>query len=96
MMNVLVRKNSKNSCLCFKCPRHVLTWQSQCRVHSLAAIKTCLNSDMAAVNGDWIDDKIKYRVTNSGSIDDEKRIFGQLSTLMIEKRIDQILLSLTQ
>ena len=34
--------------LCFKCSCHVPTWWPQCLVHSLAAIKTCLNSDMAA------------------------------------------------
>lgn len=48
------------------------------------------------VNGDWIDDKIESWVANSDSIDDEKREFlVQFSTLTTEKRIDQILLSLT-
>ncbi|KAE9603085.1 hypothetical protein Lalb_Chr12g0206601 [Lupinus albus] len=48
------------------------------------------------VNGDWIDDKIESWVSNSDSIDDKEREFlVQFSTLMIEKRIDQILLSLT-
>nr|YP_009431090.1 hypothetical chloroplast RF21 [Aphyllanthes monspeliensis]YP_009431107.1 hypothetical chloroplast RF21 [Aphyllanthes monspeliensis]ASW26525.1 hypothetical chloroplast RF21 [Aphyllanthes monspeliensis]ASW26544.1 hypothetical chloroplast RF21 [Aphyllanthes monspeliensis] len=48
------------------------------------------------VNGDWIDDKIESWVANSDSIDDEEREFlVQFSTLMTEKRIDQILLSLT-
>nr|AEX93965.1 hypothetical chloroplast RF21 [Asphodeline damascena] len=48
------------------------------------------------VNGDWIDDKIESWVANSDSIDDEEREFlVQFSTLMPEKRIDQILLSLT-
>nr|YP_010828164.1 putative chloroplast RF21 [Santalum spicatum]YP_010828172.1 putative chloroplast RF21 [Santalum spicatum]WFF45182.1 putative chloroplast RF21 [Santalum spicatum]WFF45190.1 putative chloroplast RF21 [Santalum spicatum] len=49
-----------------------------------------------SVNGDWIDDKIESWVANSDSIDDEEREFlVQFSTLTIEKRIDQILLSLT-
>nr|YP_010690634.1 Ycf2 protein [Cartonema parviflorum]YP_010690651.1 Ycf2 protein [Cartonema parviflorum]WBU14345.1 Ycf2 protein [Cartonema parviflorum]WBU14362.1 Ycf2 protein [Cartonema parviflorum] len=48
------------------------------------------------VKGDWIDDKIESWVTNSDSIDDEEREFlVQFSTLTTEKRIDQILLSLT-
>nr|YP_010375468.1 hypothetical protein RF2 [Pontederia africana]YP_010375486.1 hypothetical protein RF2 [Pontederia africana]QXU59333.1 hypothetical protein RF2 [Pontederia africana]QXU59353.1 hypothetical protein RF2 [Pontederia africana] len=48
------------------------------------------------VNGDWIDEKIESWVTNSDSIDDEEREFlVQFSTLTTEKRIDQILLSLT-
>ena len=48
------------------------------------------------VNGDWIDDKIESLVANSDSIDDEEREFlVQFSTLTTEKRIDQILLSLT-
>nr|YP_009469195.1 Ycf2 [Asarum sieboldii]YP_009469224.1 Ycf2 [Asarum sieboldii]AVD53987.1 Ycf2 [Asarum sieboldii]AVD54016.1 Ycf2 [Asarum sieboldii] len=48
------------------------------------------------VNGDWIDDKIESWVVNSDSIDDEEREFLlQFSTLTTEKRIDQILLSLT-
>nr|UZP47114.1 hypothetical chloroplast RF21 [Allium triquetrum]UZP47115.1 hypothetical chloroplast RF21 [Allium triquetrum] len=48
------------------------------------------------VNGDWIDDKIESWVANSDSIDDEEREFlVQFSTLMTEKRMDQILLSLT-
>nr|AYP31976.1 hypothetical chloroplast RF21 [Canna iridiflora] len=48
------------------------------------------------VNGDWIDEKIESGVANSDSIDDEEREFlVQLSTLTTEKRIDQILLSLT-
>ncbi|KAL8259913.1 hypothetical protein R6Q59_027866 [Mikania micrantha] len=48
------------------------------------------------VNGDWIDDKIESLVANSNSIDDEKREFlVQFSTITTEKRIDQILLSLT-
>nr|YP_009756592.1 hypothetical chloroplast RF21 [Broussonetia luzonica]YP_009756613.1 hypothetical chloroplast RF21 [Broussonetia luzonica]QCA41218.1 hypothetical chloroplast RF21 [Broussonetia luzonica]QCA41239.1 hypothetical chloroplast RF21 [Broussonetia luzonica] len=49
------------------------------------------------VNGDWIDDKIESWVSNSDSIDDKEREFlVQFSTLTTEKRIDQILLSLTQ
>nr|YP_010861559.1 hypothetical protein RF2 [Neoveitchia storckii]YP_010861576.1 hypothetical protein RF2 [Neoveitchia storckii]YP_010862755.1 hypothetical protein RF2 [Satakentia liukiuensis]YP_010862772.1 hypothetical protein RF2 [Satakentia liukiuensis]WGM77606.1 hypothetical protein RF2 [Neoveitchia storckii]WGM77623.1 hypothetical protein RF2 [Neoveitchia storckii]WGM79827.1 hypothetical protein RF2 [Satakentia liukiuensis]WGM79844.1 hypothetical protein RF2 [Satakentia liukiuensis] len=48
------------------------------------------------VNGDWIDDKIESWVADSDSIDDEEREFlVQFSTLTTEKRIDQILLSLT-
>nr|YP_010631521.1 Ycf2 [Pimpinella valleculosa]WBN98586.1 Ycf2 [Pimpinella valleculosa] len=48
------------------------------------------------VNGDWIDDKIESWVANSDFIDDEEREFlVQFSTLTTEKRIDQILLSLT-
>ena len=51
------------------------------------------------MNGDWIDDEIESRVTNSDSIDDEEREFlVQVSTLTLttkKKRIDQILLSLT-
>nr|YP_010607370.1 hypothetical protein RF2 [Buddleja brachystachya]YP_010607389.1 hypothetical protein RF2 [Buddleja brachystachya]YP_010607457.1 hypothetical protein RF2 [Buddleja delavayi]YP_010607476.1 hypothetical protein RF2 [Buddleja delavayi]YP_010607544.1 hypothetical protein RF2 [Buddleja microstachya]YP_010607563.1 hypothetical protein RF2 [Buddleja microstachya]YP_010607718.1 hypothetical protein RF2 [Buddleja caryopteridifolia]YP_010607737.1 hypothetical protein RF2 [Buddleja caryopteridifolia] len=48
------------------------------------------------VNGDWIDDKIESWVANSESIDDEERAFlVQFSALTTEKRIDQILLSLT-
>nr|YP_010257188.1 hypothetical chloroplast RF21 [Allium paepalanthoides]YP_010257206.1 hypothetical chloroplast RF21 [Allium paepalanthoides]QUV76035.1 hypothetical chloroplast RF21 [Allium paepalanthoides]QUV76053.1 hypothetical chloroplast RF21 [Allium paepalanthoides] len=48
------------------------------------------------VNGDWIDDKMESWVANSDSIDDEEREFlVQFSTLMTEKRINQILLSLT-
>nr|YP_009735334.1 hypothetical chloroplast RF21 [Pterocarya stenoptera]YP_009735355.1 hypothetical chloroplast RF21 [Pterocarya stenoptera]YP_010926670.1 hypothetical chloroplast RF21 [Pterocarya x rehderiana]YP_010926690.1 hypothetical chloroplast RF21 [Pterocarya x rehderiana]YP_010926758.1 hypothetical chloroplast RF21 [Pterocarya rhoifolia]YP_010926777.1 hypothetical chloroplast RF21 [Pterocarya rhoifolia]YP_011002396.1 hypothetical chloroplast RF21 [Pterocarya macroptera]YP_011002418.1 hypothetical ch len=48
------------------------------------------------VNGDWIDDKIESWVSNSDSIDDKEREFlVQFSTLTTEKRIDQILWSLT-
>jgi hypothetical protein len=48
------------------------------------------------VNGDWIEDKIESWVANSDSIDDEEREFlVQFSALTTEKRIDQILLSLT-
>nr|YP_010176682.1 Ycf2 protein [Duranta erecta]YP_010176699.1 Ycf2 protein [Duranta erecta]QSQ72440.1 Ycf2 protein [Duranta erecta]QSQ72457.1 Ycf2 protein [Duranta erecta] len=48
------------------------------------------------VNGDWIDDQIESWVANSDSIDDEEREFlVQFSALTTEKRIDQILLSLT-
>nr|YP_010615629.1 Ycf2 [Smilax astrosperma]YP_010615647.1 Ycf2 [Smilax astrosperma]WAU46817.1 Ycf2 [Smilax astrosperma]WAU46835.1 Ycf2 [Smilax astrosperma] len=47
-------------------------------------------------NGDWIDDRIESWVANNDSIDDEEREFlVQFSTLTTEKRIDQILLSLT-
>uniref|UniRef100_UPI0030E2F553 hypothetical protein RF2 n=1 Tax=Eremogone griffithii TaxID=1701062 RepID=UPI0030E2F553 len=48
------------------------------------------------VNGDWIEEKIEYWVASSDSIDEEEREFlVQFSTLTTEKRIDQILLSLT-
>nr|YP_009891807.1 Ycf2 [Moriera spinosa]YP_009891827.1 Ycf2 [Moriera spinosa]QKK38180.1 Ycf2 [Moriera spinosa]QKK38200.1 Ycf2 [Moriera spinosa] len=48
------------------------------------------------VSGDWIDEKIESWVANSDSIDDKEREFlVQFSTLRAEKRIDQILLSLT-
>ncbi|TYJ04299.1 hypothetical protein E1A91_A12G082600v1 [Gossypium mustelinum] len=48
------------------------------------------------VSGDWIDEKIESWVANSDSIDDKEREFlVQFSTLTTEKRIDQILLSLT-
>nr|DBA44674.1 TPA_asm: hypothetical protein RF2 [Batis maritima]DBA44675.1 TPA_asm: hypothetical protein RF2 [Batis maritima] len=48
------------------------------------------------VSGDWIDDKIESWVANGDSIDDKEREFlVQFSTLTAEKRIDQILLSLT-
>nr|UGK72100.1 hypothetical chloroplast RF21 [Kaempferia rotunda]UGK72117.1 hypothetical chloroplast RF21 [Kaempferia rotunda] len=50
------------------------------------------------VNGDWIDEKIESWVANSDLVDDEEREFlVQFSTLTTEKekRIDQILLSLT-
>nr|YP_009557357.1 hypothetical protein RF2 [Halophytum ameghinoi]QBC72034.1 hypothetical protein RF2 [Halophytum ameghinoi] len=48
------------------------------------------------VNGDWIDDKIESWVASSDSIYDQEREFlVQFSTLTTEKRIDQILLSLT-
>nr|AVM82596.1 hypothetical chloroplast RF21 [Cuspidaria floribunda]AVM82597.1 hypothetical chloroplast RF21 [Cuspidaria floribunda] len=49
------------------------------------------------VNWDWIDnDKVESCVANNDSIDDEERDFVvQFSALTTEKRIDQILLSLT-
>nr|QWL22922.1 hypothetical protein RF2 [Cassytha capillaris] len=48
------------------------------------------------VNGDCIDEKIESWIANSNSIDDEEREFLiQFSTLTMEERIDQILLSLT-
>nr|WCQ78592.1 hypothetical chloroplast RF21 [Galeola lindleyana]WCQ78594.1 hypothetical chloroplast RF21 [Galeola lindleyana] len=48
------------------------------------------------VNGDWIDEKIESWVANSDWIYDEEREFlVQFSTLTTEKRIDQILWSLT-
>nr|YP_009770294.1 hypothetical protein RF2 [Zapoteca portoricensis]YP_009770320.1 hypothetical protein RF2 [Zapoteca portoricensis]QIT00996.1 hypothetical protein RF2 [Zapoteca portoricensis]QIT01022.1 hypothetical protein RF2 [Zapoteca portoricensis] len=48
------------------------------------------------VNDDWVDDKIESWVLSSDSLDDKERPFlVQFSTLTTEKRIDQILLSLT-
>nr|WOC91440.1 Ycf2 protein [Utricularia graminifolia]WOC91450.1 Ycf2 protein [Utricularia graminifolia] len=48
------------------------------------------------VNGVWIDEKIESWAANSDSIGDKERDFlVQFSTLTTEKRIDQILLSLT-
>nr|YP_010758640.1 Ycf2 [Caragana opulens]WEW73104.1 Ycf2 [Caragana opulens] len=47
-------------------------------------------------NSDWIDDKIESWISNSDLIADKEREFlVQFSTLTTEKRIDQILLSLT-
>nr|DBA09188.1 TPA_asm: Ycf2 protein [Corydalis capnoides]DBA09217.1 TPA_asm: Ycf2 protein [Corydalis capnoides] len=48
------------------------------------------------VNVEWIDDQIESWVTNSDLIEDEEREFlVQFCTLTIEKRMDQMLLSLT-
>ncbi|XP_073220846.1 hypothetical chloroplast RF21 (chloroplast) [Cicer arietinum] len=48
------------------------------------------------VNSDWLDDKIESWILNSDFIADKEREFlVQFSTLTTEKRIDQILLSLT-
>jgi len=48
------------------------------------------------VNSDWIDDKIESWILNSDFVFDKEREFMvQFSTLTTEKRIDQILLSLT-
>nr|YP_008999976.1 hypothetical chloroplast RF21 [Agrostemma githago]YP_008999993.1 hypothetical chloroplast RF21 [Agrostemma githago]AGZ17967.1 hypothetical chloroplast RF21 [Agrostemma githago]AGZ17984.1 hypothetical chloroplast RF21 [Agrostemma githago] len=47
------------------------------------------------VNGDWIEDKIESWVASSDSIEEEREFLVQFSTLTTEKRIDQILLSLT-
>nr|QKI32468.1 hypothetical protein RF2 [Circaeaster agrestis]QKI32469.1 hypothetical protein RF2 [Circaeaster agrestis]QKI32553.1 hypothetical protein RF2 [Circaeaster agrestis]QKI32554.1 hypothetical protein RF2 [Circaeaster agrestis]QKI32638.1 hypothetical protein RF2 [Circaeaster agrestis] len=48
------------------------------------------------VNGDWIDDQIESWVANSDLFNAEEREFVvQFSTLTREKRLDQILLSLT-
>ena len=48
------------------------------------------------MNSDWIDDKIESWVSNSDWIDDnERELLVQFSALTTEKRIDQILLSLT-
>nr|YP_010565976.1 hypothetical protein RF2 [Medicago murex]UZC30608.1 hypothetical protein RF2 [Medicago murex]UZC30684.1 hypothetical protein RF2 [Medicago murex] len=49
-----------------------------------------------SVNSDWIDDKIESWILNSDFVSDKEREFMvQFSTLTTEKRIDQILLSLT-
>nr|YP_006665824.1 hypothetical chloroplast RF21 [Elodea canadensis]YP_006665841.1 hypothetical chloroplast RF21 [Elodea canadensis]AEY84697.1 hypothetical chloroplast RF21 [Elodea canadensis]AEY84714.1 hypothetical chloroplast RF21 [Elodea canadensis] len=49
-----------------------------------------------SVNADWIEDQIESWVANSDSIDDQERQFiVQFSTLTTEKRMDQILWSLT-
>ena len=49
-----------------------------------------------SVNSDWIDDKIESWILNSDFVFDKEREFMvQFSTLTTEKRIDQILLSLT-
>ncbi|MBA0738116.1 hypothetical protein Gogos_011524, partial [Gossypium gossypioides] len=48
------------------------------------------------MSSDWIEEKIESWVANSDLIDDKEREFlVQFSTLTIEKRIDQILLSQT-
>nr|YP_009656936.1 hypothetical chloroplast RF2 [Medicago minima]QCO73779.1 hypothetical chloroplast RF2 [Medicago minima] len=48
------------------------------------------------VNSDWIDDKIESWILNSDFVADKEREFMvQFSTLTTEKRIDEILLSLT-
>nr|QJS52105.1 Ycf2 [Vicia bungei] len=48
------------------------------------------------MNSDWIDDKIESWISNSDFIADKEREFlVQFSTLTTEKRMDQILLSLT-
>nr|YP_009656480.1 hypothetical chloroplast RF2 [Medicago suffruticosa]QCO73246.1 hypothetical chloroplast RF2 [Medicago suffruticosa] len=49
------------------------------------------------VNSDWIDDKIESWILTSDFVSDKEREFMvQFSTLTTEKRIDQILLSLTK
>ena len=64
--------------------------------HTSKEIYSLIRKRKKNVNGGWIDEKIESWVANSDSIDDEEREFlVQFSTLTTEKRIDQILLSLT-
>nr|YP_009657014.1 hypothetical chloroplast RF2 [Medicago orbicularis]QCO73911.1 hypothetical chloroplast RF2 [Medicago orbicularis] len=63
--------------------------------HTSKAIYTLIRK-RKNVNSDWIDDKIESWILNSDFIADKEREFMvQFSTLTTEKRIDQILLSLT-
>nr|YP_009656632.1 hypothetical chloroplast RF2 [Medicago marina]QCO73530.1 hypothetical chloroplast RF2 [Medicago marina] len=63
--------------------------------HTSKAIYTLIRK-RKNVNSDWIDDKIESWILNSNFIADKEREFMvQFSTLTTEKRIDQILLSLT-
>ena len=63
--------------------------------HTSKAIYTLIRK-RKNVNSDWIDDKIESWILNSNFISDKEREFlVQFSTLTTEKRIDQILLSLT-
>nr|YP_009765208.1 hypothetical protein RF2 [Brownea grandiceps]YP_009765225.1 hypothetical protein RF2 [Brownea grandiceps]QIS95485.1 hypothetical protein RF2 [Brownea grandiceps]QIS95502.1 hypothetical protein RF2 [Brownea grandiceps] len=66
-------------------------------IYSLIRTRKNVNGDwIDDQNGDWIDDQIESWVSNSDWIDDKEREFlVQFSTLTTEKRIDQILLSLT-
>nr|YP_010484026.1 Ycf2 protein [Piper retrofractum]YP_010484043.1 Ycf2 protein [Piper retrofractum]UVV36136.1 Ycf2 protein [Piper retrofractum]UVV36153.1 Ycf2 protein [Piper retrofractum] len=64
--------------------------------HTSKEIYSLIRKRKKNVNGGWIDEKIESWVANSDSIDDEEREFlVQFSTLTTERRIDQILLSLT-
>nr|YP_010566659.1 hypothetical protein RF2 [Medicago soleirolii]UZC32278.1 hypothetical protein RF2 [Medicago soleirolii] len=63
--------------------------------HTSKAIYTLIRK-RKSVNSDWIDDKIESWILNSDFIADKEREFMvQFSTLTTEKRIDQILWSLT-
>nr|WCR63274.1 hypothetical chloroplast RF21 [Trigonella foenum-graecum] len=63
--------------------------------HTSKAIYTLIRK-RKNVNSDWIDDKIESWILNSNFIADKEREFlVQFSTLTTEKRIDQILWSLT-
>nr|YP_010565824.1 hypothetical protein RF2 [Medicago turbinata]UZC30456.1 hypothetical protein RF2 [Medicago turbinata] len=63
--------------------------------HTSKAIYTLIRK-RKSVNSDWIDDKIESWLLNSDFIADKEREFMvQFSTLTTEKRIDQILWSLT-
>nr|YP_009657241.1 hypothetical chloroplast RF2 [Medicago laciniata]QCO74139.1 hypothetical chloroplast RF2 [Medicago laciniata] len=63
--------------------------------HTSKAIYTLIRK-RKNVNSDWIDDKIESWILNSDFVSDKEREFMvQFSTLTTEKRIDQILLSLT-
>nr|YP_010565946.1 hypothetical protein RF2 [Medicago rotata]UZC30532.1 hypothetical protein RF2 [Medicago rotata] len=63
--------------------------------HTSKAIYTLIRK-RKSVNSDWIDDKIESWILNSDFVSDKEREFMvQFSTLTTEKRIDQILLSLT-
>nr|YP_010566583.1 hypothetical protein RF2 [Medicago heyniana]UZC32050.1 hypothetical protein RF2 [Medicago heyniana] len=63
--------------------------------HTSKAIYTVIRK-RKSVNSDWIDDKIESWILNSDFIADKEREFMvQFSTLTTEKRIDQIVLSLT-
>nr|YP_009642731.1 hypothetical chloroplast RF2 [Medicago biflora]QCO74216.1 hypothetical chloroplast RF2 [Medicago biflora] len=63
--------------------------------HTSKAIYTLIRK-RKDVNSDWIDDKIESWILSSDFVSDKEREFMvQFSTLTTEKRIDQILLSLT-
>nr|UZC31290.1 hypothetical protein RF2 [Medicago constricta] len=63
--------------------------------HTSKAIYTLIRK-RKSLNSDWIDDKIESWILNSDFIADKEREFMvQFSTLTTEKRIDQILWSLT-
>nr|YP_009988060.1 hypothetical protein RF2 [Medicago edgeworthii]QNM38298.1 hypothetical protein RF2 [Medicago edgeworthii] len=63
--------------------------------HTSKAIYTLIRK-RKDVNSDWIDDKIESWILSSDFVADKEREFMvQFSTLTTEKRIDQILLSLT-
>nr|YP_010173238.1 hypothetical chloroplast RF2 [Medicago secundiflora]QSJ48419.1 hypothetical chloroplast RF2 [Medicago secundiflora] len=63
--------------------------------HTSKAIYTSIRK-RKNVNSDWIDDKIESWILNSDFVSDKEREFMvQFSTLTTEKRMDEILLSLT-